>query len=674
LPDRTIHDRRLTLWLCLALAAALFAVYAPVASHEFLDWDDGAYVKNNPHVYHGLTAAGLGWALSTHHMGNWHPLTWLSHMLDCELFGLDAGAHHLVNVALHAAVAIVLLLALRRMTGRVWPAACVAALFALHPLRVESVAWASERKDVLAALFWMLALLAYAAYAERGGLGRYLGVLAAMAAGLMAKAMLVTLPFALLLLDVWPLDRFRERGARRRLLLEKLPLVALAGVASGAAMLAQRSTGALGSLEVLGLGARLQNALLSYALYLRDTFWPVGLAYFYPHPALAGEGAPSAAALLVAALVLSLVTLLTVGSVRRRPWLAVGWLWYLGTLVPVIGLVQLGMQGRADRYTYIPSVGLALAVVWGVAELASGSGRHRRALAVAGVLAVVGCLAGTAYQLKFWKDNRALSERALAVTADNHRAHDLLGVALERQGDSRRAVEQFRIALGIQPQCSGCLLNLATSLGKLGYGEEAQAMFTEALRVKPKSSGPRSHNGLGALLLRQGELAAAQSHLERAVELEPTFAEAHNNLGVVYEAQGRLDEARARFEWALAIAPDYALARQNLGGVLKSQGHLEAAAEQLRRAIELEPDMLEAHFKLAVVDGTLGALAEAVTGFERVLRLDPEFAEAHYNLGIVLSATGDTERSVAHLRRALELDPDHAGARRALAGDRATTQ
>jgi tetratricopeptide (TPR) repeat protein len=643
-----------------------------VVNHEFVDFDDGAYIDRNTHVSRGLTWEGLRWSVTTFHMGNWHPLTWLSHMLDWELFGEASGAHHLVSVLLHAASAAALYVALLKMTGSTWPAAFVAALFALHPLRVESVAWAAERKDVLSTLFWMLTLLAYAAYVARPGAARYALVAGSFALGLLAKPMLVTLPCVLLLLDVWPLGRWRRGAAPGevgpgRLLLEKVPLFAMAALSSMLALVAQRSVGAVGSLDVLALAVRLQNAMVSYVAYLWKSLWPTGLAFYYPHPALtAGSGGVSASAALASGLLLAAITLAAVIASRRRPYLGVGWFWYLGTLVPVIGLLQVGMQARADRYTYVPTVGLYLAVAWALAEWSERSPGARRLVSAGCALAVAACLVATWLQVGTWRDSRSVAEHALRVTENNFPAHNMLGVVEQRERDPAAALASYRRALEIKPDFTEGQLNLATLLGEQGRLDESAMLFELALRVNPVQAGLRAHNGLGALREKQGDFARAVAHLEQAVRLDPEFAEAHNNLGVVFEKTGRPDAARAEYERALELSPDYAVAHRNLGGMLKRQGDLAGAAGHLLRAIELDPSMTDARFKLAAVHATQGRLADAARQFERVLEDDPELAEAHYNLGIVLAELGQVARAAAHLEQALALKPDYAAAHQAL--------
>jgi Tfp pilus assembly protein PilF len=669
-------DRAKAAWICVGLVVAVLLAYGQVAEHEFLDYDDGPYVKRNTHVASGFTWEGVRWSFSSFHMGNWHPLTWLSHMLDCELFGLDPGSHHLVSVALHAASAVLLFLAFRRMTRSIWPAAFVAAMFALHPLRVESVAWAAERKDVLSGLFWMLTLLAYSAYVERPGAQRYAWVCGSLALGLMAKPMLVTLPFVLLLLDVWPLARCQLPGGPlvpgalplRRLVLEKLPLLVLVAVSGAIAVAAQRSAGAVGSLEVLSMGIRVQNALESYVVYLWKTLWPAKLAFYYPHPALSGSAgaAPDPGSAVAAGLLLVAVTVLVSGARNRRPYLAVGWLWYLGTLLPVIGLVQVGMQARADRYTYLPTIGVYLAVAWTASSWAARSVKRRQLVSTCASVLVVASLVATWTYVPRWRDSRTLAESALGTTTGNFRAHNLLGIALERESLHREAEVAYRQATEIKPDCSDCQINLGTNLANQGRLEDAAVRFAVALRIHPGQAGPRAHNGLGFVFEKQGDLVQAAAHFSESLRLEPDYAEAHNNLGAIREKQGRLDEARAEFERAQALWPDYAVAARNLGGILQRQGRLDEAAVQFRRAIRLDPELLEARFKLGAVYAQQGKLAEAAEQFEQVLQQEPALAEAHYNLGTVRAGQGDRVRAAAHFEEALRLQPDYVHARQAL--------
>ena len=509
-------DRRR--WAAAALLAlGTLALYARVAGHQFLFFDDDRYVTANARVLGGLSWDGVRWAFGTFDVANWHPLTWLSHMLDVQLFGPSAGAHHLVNAVLHAVNAGLLLLVLSRMTGAPGPSLLVAALFAVHPLHVESVAWVSERKDLLSTLFGLLMLGAYAGYARRPGPWRYLLVALSLAASLLAKPMWVTAPFLLLLLDLWPLQRLEGSSVAAddrcpplpgqsswRLVTEKLPLLALSAASSAMAVAAQRGSGALMSLEEAGLGERLANALVSYIRYLWKTLWPAGLSPFYPRLAggIPGWQVAGAAVLLLA------LSALALRRLRSSPWLLVGWLWFLGTLVPVIGLVQVGSQAMADRYTYLPVVGLFVAVAWEGARLAASWGeRGRRAARLAG-WAAVGLLSALAFrQIGLWRDHETIFRHAIAVDRDNGRAH----------------------------------LVLSQGLAARGRYPEALLHAQEAVRLEPWYA--RAHKNLGFVLYRTGLVDEAIAAFRQAIALQPDFAEAHGNLAIAYGKKGWTEEA-----------------------------------------------------------------------------------------------------------------------------------
>jgi tetratricopeptide (TPR) repeat protein len=439
----TTSGRRLPLLLGAALAFLTLAAWLPALQNGFINLDDPYYVTTNPQVRPGITRGGLAWAMTAKVASNWHPLTMLSHILDCQLFGLDPAGHHATSLLLHLANALLLFEVLRRMTGAAGRSAAVAALFAVHPTHVESVAWVAERKDVLSALFWLLAMGAWARYARAPAIGRYLLVALLMILGLMAKPMVVTLPFALLLLDIWPLDRLRLGW--RRLLIEKLPLLALSAASSLITLRYQETS--LAPLDVVPWSLRAANALVSYVAYLGKIFLPRHLAVFYPIPLAIPAWKVAGAALLLAAL-----TALAVWRARWEPWLLTGWLWFLGTLVPVIGLVQVGRQAMADRYTYIPSIGLFLAVVWSVAWFWRS---HRAALATVSAIVILALAAVTRVQIGYWSDSATLFRHALAVTGDdNYLAHIGLGKALMAEKDWNGAAEQFRAALALYPHLS----------------------------------------------------------------------------------------------------------------------------------------------------------------------------------------------------------------------------
>jgi Flp pilus assembly protein TadD len=597
-------------------------VYAPVWHHEFVNYDDDRYVTENPFVRQGLSPASFHWALTATHASNWHPLTWLSHMLDVELYSLEPGGHHLTSVALHAANAVILMWVLVVMTGRFRRSLLVALLFALHPLRVESVAWVAERKDVLAGLFWMLTLLAYGLYARRPGAARYGLVLACFALGLTAKPMLVTLPFVLLLLDVWPLRRTARRaGAIRKCVVEKLPLFALSAASVAITLVAQKGGGAMRASEIWPLGQRLANALIAYVAYLWKTVWPSGLACFYPHPAAVSADGAWIRWALVAALLLATATAVAVVAMRRRPHVAVGWFWYLGTLVPVIGIVQVGSQAMADRYTYLPLIGIYIVVAWGLSEWIEKRERLRAFVIPVVAIVLAAFATVTRLQIAHWKDSQTLFEHALRVTQDNYVAHNNLGSLFESRGDLAQAATQFERALHIRP----------------GF--------------------PPSNNNLGLVLTQQGELPRAIEHFARAVAGDPGYAEAHNNLGAALQRQGDIARAASHFERAVSLDPDHSEAHNNLGVILERRGDLDRATEHYERALRIDPDFAEAHSNLGNVLLSGGDLAGARARYESALDVRPDFAEAHNNLGFVLARQGDLRGAVSHYRRALELRP-----------------
>ncbi|HEX3747158.1 MAG TPA: tetratricopeptide repeat protein [Bryobacteraceae bacterium] len=545
--------------ICLLLAAAVVAIYAQTAGHGYVAYDDDQYVYQNHWVKAGLTAANIAWAFTTFFYANWHPLTWLSYMLDFSLWGENPGAQHLVNVAFHLGSALLLFVALARMTRRPWRAALVAALFALHPLRVESVAWISERKDVLSTFFQMLTLFLYVRYVAKPALTRYLAVAAVFALSLLAKPMAVTFPLVLLLVDYWPLQRFSwppERRAARQAILEKLPLLALSAVASIFTFLAQRTYGAVASLAYLPFSARAANAAIAYVVYIAKSLWPADLAVLYP------EHNPDASSAFLAALVLAAVTVLAWVWRRKRPYLAVGWLWYLGMLVPVIGLVQVGVQSMADRYTYMPTIGLSLALVWAVADVVEGRRPLRLTAGIAAAVALVALSAISFRQTEYWKSSRTLFEHTLAVTRDNHIIENNLGVVLGREGDSKGAVDLYKEALALVPNYAEANSNLAHELLKAGQFAEAEPYLTKALAENPNLA--TAHGDLGVLLAARGQFEDARQQFLRALSLSPEDADNESNLCFALTHLGRPQEAIAHCDAALRIDPNHANAKFNL--------------------------------------------------------------------------------------------------------------
>jgi tetratricopeptide (TPR) repeat protein len=640
--------------ICLTLLMATFAVYAQVRHFDFVNLDDSSYTSGNPHVRRGITAEGLGWAFTSGDAANWFPATWISHMLDCQLFGLASGWHHVTSVAIHGLAALLLFAFLRRATGARWPSALVAFLFAVHPLHVESVAWVAERKDVLSAFFWFLTMWAYVRYTERPGWGRYVPVLVAFCLGLMAKPMIITLPFALLLLDVWPLRRLRFPA----ILWEKAPLLALSLAVSVITYLAQQRAGAVKALSAFALGLRLENALVSYAIYIIRMFWPVRLAVFYPYPRHIPVWQASLAGLMLAG-----ASVMVVRLHRSRPYLATGWFWYLGTLIPVIGLVQVGAQARADRYTYIPMVGLSIMVAWGLAEVA----HHPRVKPLAVALMSLACLVCAVlawYQVQHWRNSETLFRHALEVTTDNAVAHDnLANYLMNVPGGLPEAVGHLEAALRIDPDSVPAHTGMGSALASMpGRLPEAFPHFQAALRLAP--DWPIAHDELGSALMKAGRLPEAIAEFTTALRLDPDYADAHFNLGVALsQVPGRIPEAIDEYQAALRIQPGHAQAQLNLGNVLAGlPGRVAEAIEAYQAALRIRPDYAEAHYNLGrVLSGMPGRLADAMAEDQAALRIRPDYAEAHNNLGNLLSQIpGRAPDAIAEYEAALRIRPDYA--------------
>jgi tetratricopeptide (TPR) repeat protein len=628
------------------------ALYLPVRRFDFVNFDDPEYITRNIHVRGGVTPQGLEWALTSGEAANWFPVTRLSYLLDSQFFGMRSGLYHLASVWWHALAAVLLFAFLARATHARWPSAWVAFVFALHPLHVESVAWVAERKDVLCAFFWFLALWAYVRYAERPDRGRYLAVLLWFGLGLMSKPMVVTLPFLLLVLDAWPLRRFSQAAVR-----EKIPFFVLAAISAVATYLVQQSSGAVKEIVRLPLGLRIENALVSCDLYCLKTIWPSGLAVFYPYPAGFAWWMVAAAGLALAA-----VTVLALRSFRRAPYLAAGWLWFLVTLAPVIGLVQVGAQARADRYLYVPMVGLTIMLAWGAADLARRWRPAARPIAAAAVAACLAAAAVSAAQIEYWRNSETLFRHALDVTADNYLAEHNLGSYLLTTGRISEAIPHLEAALRIRPESAPARSDLASALAQTPGGlPQAIAQYQAALRLLPDSA-ILHQNLASALAQTPGGVPEAIAEYGAALRLNPDDPEVHNALGLALaEIQGRLADAIAQYQAALRIDPDYAEAHYNLGVALsRTGGRLPEAAAEFEAALRLKPDYAEAHNNLGFVLTQLpGRSSEAIAHFEAAVRIQPDYADAHYNLGVALSQVpGRMPEAIAQLEDALRLKPD----------------
>ena len=558
------NSRVTSLLVCLGLVAVTWAVFGQTLAHDFVNFDDHVYVYENPLVVRGLSTEGIIGAFTHTHALNWHPLTTLSHMLDCQLYGLKAGGHHLTNVILHTISVLLLFLVLKQMTGALWQSAFVAALFAIHPLHVESVAWIAERKDVLSAVFFMLTLAAYARYARAPSTPRYLLVALLFACGLMSKPMLVTLPFVLLLLDYWPLGRLggqkSEVGSRlRRLITEKIPLFALSALSCAATLLTQRQ-GPI-AIDQLPFLWRLNNTFVSYVTYIWQMLWPARLAVFYPHP----NDRLSLVEITVAIAFLVGVSLLVIYLRRTKPYLVTGWFWYLGMLVPVIGLVQVGEQAHADRYTYLPQIGLYIMIAWTVGDLhlASRSRGHRALVGVAAAIVIVSLSMRAFVQASYWKNSETLWNHTLAVTGENDVAHNNLGFLSLRRGELDKAISEFQAALDIRSRNTETHYSLGAAL---------------------------IQNNLGNAFARKQLWDEAIDHLQEAVRLRPDYADAYFNLGSVFFQQGRIDQAIAQWQKALAIRPTDAEAHRNLASALRKQGNVKGAIAEYEQALNITPE------------------------------------------------------------------------------------
>jgi len=661
-PQNDIRQLSRLLFISLLLAAFTLAVYWPVLGHDFVYYDDPLYFSGNPRVLAGLTWNGLGWAFRAWHLGNWHPLIWLSFMLDVNLFGTGAAGPHFTNLLLHAVNAVLLFLLLKRLTGAHWRSALVAALFALHPLHVESVAWVTERKDVLSTSFGFLSLLFYVRYAqarvgnkEQGArsknhnilfsflLSPYSLSLIFFALGLMSKPMLVTLPFVMLLLDYWPLKRIADFGLRIsdwrlsglkrfqlstfsfQLFLEKLPFFALSAIFSVITFLAQKSVTAVAPLADLSLTARIQNTCVSYARYLGKTVWPFGLANPYPFPA----HWPAPDIFLGVVLVIGL-SVAAVRLARFRPWCFVGWFWFFGMLLPVSGLVQTGFQSMADRYTYLPLVGLFIIFAWGAAELAARRLFLKRTVVMAILCLLAAGAVRTRDQVRYWQDTETLFGRALAMTTDNDIAWFNLGCYQSAQGRVEEAMADYRRAIQCNPKNVEAWNNLGGELAILGRTDEAAGCFTHALQINPNHF--KALNNFGQVCQQKGRLAEAIDYYRRALRIQPDSADALVNLGLALDARQEPAAAMADYEAALRADPDHAQAHNELGLDLANAGRWEEAIRHYAAAVRLKPGYVEAHANLGDALARLGRRVEAIAQLQEALRLKPDYDDAKQKL------------------------------------------
>jgi tetratricopeptide (TPR) repeat protein len=641
--------------LCLVLAAITFAVFGQTAGFGFVNYDDNVYVYENANVAGGLSLKGLAWVFTHADCNFYHPLTMLSLMGDYQLHGLHAGGYHFTNVLLHTASAILLFLILRQMTGALWRSAFVAAVFAIHPLRVESVAWVAERKDVLGCFFFMLTLGAYARYVRKpNSRARYLVVAAAFVLALLSKPTMVTLPFVLLLLDYWPLNRFEQSRKLSGLILEKIPLLALAAGACVMTVLAEGK--AIATLATVSMPLRFGNAVVSYAVYLRQMVWPEGLAVPYPpYNSLPPWEVALAGALLA---VLSAVAW---GERRRRPWMLIGWLWYLGMLTPMIGIVQVGAFPHADRYTYLPQIGIYVAVTWLAAEWRLS----RVALGglMAGVLAVLMFCAWK--QTAYWKSDETLWPQMLACTTGNYMAHFNLGNALRQEGRVDDAITHYEEALQIAPRDAETHNNLGIALSQKGREDDAITCFQKALEIQPDYA--EAHHNLGKALFETGKIDDAITHFQQASQIKPDYADAFLMLGNAFLQKGSVDNAITQYQQALEIQPAFALAHDNLAIALRRKGRVDEAIAHFQQALQINPDDADAHNNLGNAQLQKGRVDEAIACYQKALQFKPGSATMHFNLGNAFMQKGNADEAIAHFQQGLEIQPADPSAQNNLA-------
>jgi len=654
-PKAKSSARRQVLGVCFFLVVITWLVFGQTIRYDFVNYDDNEYVYANQAITSGLTLHGITHAFGGRHARNWHPLTTLSHMLDCQLWGVRAGGHHFTNIVLHTIAVVLLFLVLKQMTGAIWQSAFVAALFAIHPLHVESVAWISERKDVLSAVFFMLTLGAYVRYVRSPSIGRYLTMSILFALGLMSKPMLVTVPLILLLLDYWPLQRFGGRSSIKRLILEKIPLLVLSAAGGFVTLWVQQSSVAL--TEELPLIWRVANGLVTYAIYLRQMIWPVGLAVFYPHP---GDQLP-VWEIGAAVVLLALVSAGAIALRHKRPYLLTGWFWYLVMLLPVIGLIQVGSQAHADRYTYLPQIGLYLLLAWAITD-ALASRLQRRILAVTASVAVIALAWCAHVQASHWRNGESLWGHALAVTSGNFMAHDGLGECLANRGRLDEAIDQFQKALNIAPGYPEIKTNLILALTKKGRTDEAIPYLEALLKQDPNDA--QAHYNLGNALRKKGDSQGAIAAYEKALSIQPRYPAAHYNLGIALDQNGQMDEAIAHYQEAVKEQPNSPGAYYLLGNDLLQKARVDDAIAAYEQALKSRPTYPEVENNIGLALLQKGRPSEAIAHWQNALAGQSDSVDSLNNLAWILATFPDSwirnrKQALALAERANQLSGDN---------------
>jgi len=647
--------------VCLLLAACVILIYWKVIDFGFVNFDDDQYVYANYNIQTGLNWNNIRWAFTTFYASNWHPLTWISHMLDIQLFGLNPGWHHLINVIFHVANSILLFLALERLTGALWKSGFVAALFALHPLHVESVAWISERKDVLSTLFWMLTMFSYSFYVRKRNVKRYLIIFTCLFAGLLAKPMLVSLPFVLLLIDYWPLRRFAPSEEEMKthvskfrifysLILEKVPLIALVAGSSILTFIAQEKGGAVTPLDIYPLHVRIANALVSYMDYLAKTIWPFDLAVLYPHPGKSIKLYFAAGSFLF----LLLVTAFFVHQARKRPFLIVGWLWYLGTLIPVIGLIQVGSQALADRYTYVPLVGIFVILAWGIPSLKYFNS-HKITVNISAVILLAIYSTLSWFQVGCWADSKTLFQHALQSGADTAQAHNNLGYALAEEGKIPEAISHYRQALKIDPKFFLSHNAWALALEKQGKYAEATLHYQQALLINPNNYD--NHNNFGVLLAKEGRFKEALEQFREALRINNN-EKINCNIGLALLQLGDRQQAGYYFDEAIRLNPEN---RERIEKIYSDGGKEGEKIDPINYYIQLvskNPDNAQYHYLLGTLYEKNNDILGAIAQYETAIKLNPEHADSHNNLGAILAEQGKLGEAKKHFQAAVRISPD----------------
>lgn len=648
--------------ICLTLFVGSVALYWQVTAYGYVNFDDPEYVANNVFVKQGISKETIAWAFQTTTTANWHPLTWISYFLDAHFFGSTPGVHHLINLLFHATNVVLLFIIFRRMTAETWPSAIISALFALHPLHVESVVWISERKDVLSTLFWMLTIWCYAGYSTHKDIKRYLAALIFFSLGLMAKPMLVTLPCILLLLDYWPLHRlsfFPEKTDPTKtslssiflLIREKIPFFAITIASSVVTFMVQKSAGAVKSLDFIPLSLRLANALNSYIGYLKKIIWPYPLAVFYPYPSYYPWWKTIGSLLLLIA-----ISYVAFYNMKRHPYLLVGWLWYVGSLIPVIGIIQVGSQAMADRYTYVPAIGIFLAFVWAGNELFQKWHVNKAAVVTATLLVFAALSAVTWVQKTYWKDSITLFRHAIAVTTDNYLAHSNLASTYAQSREFDKAIWHYLEALRAKPDYAMAHNNLGLALDHKGLHADAVQQYSEALRLKPDYA--EAYNNLGSALAKQGNWNEAIKNYRKAIELRPHYAEAHNNLATVLVRQGRMAEAIFHYYKAVDSDPYFETAIIQLALALFQQGRIDEAVLSLENGLKRLPNSADLNTQLGMLHQVTGDLDGAIAFYRKAISLQPDHGAALDNLAAALSHKKEFEKALIISKKLVNLFPD----------------